>query len=85
MEKCTCSSLYNGDIVHLTEDRKCVSCGADYSFRFQAPVPTKSLSKEELDTLWLFFREFVENCNQSNMTDSATEFLSWLQSRKMVV
>jgi hypothetical protein len=40
------------------------------------------MEKEKIDELWKLFREFVLNCNQANMTDSATEFLSWLEKYK---
>lgn len=38
--------------------------------------------KPDLDNLWELYREFVLACNQNNMTNSATEFLSWLEKYK---
>ena len=38
--------------------------------------------KELLDKLWVLYREFCLACNQSNMTDSATEFLAWIERFK---
>jgi hypothetical protein len=37
------------------------------------------METEQIDKLWVLYREFVLSCNQAAMTDSATEFLSWLE------
>lgn len=46
-------------------------------------VMFNNMTKEQLDELWELYREFVEMCNQNNMTDSATEFLSWIKKFKV--
>lgn len=46
-------------------------------------VEEEKITKEEIDKLWRLYRGFCLRCNQAGMTDSATEFISFLERYRL--